>query len=582
MNASSSTHRWAARTTGLVAFAALVGGCAAPMPPSGPSGRSLAAIDQAMAPAARPSPPSAPAVPDAVREQISAPAAPAGSAAAWIPEPRFNLSVSNAPAAQVFLAIAADTRYSMLLPPDLPGQVTISLKEVTVREALEALRDLYGYEYKIDGRRITVLPQGIQTRIFKVNYLSVKREGRSDVRVSSGSLNATPPGSVPGTLPGQVPGVGGATGPQRAIEASRLVTLSDNDLWATLGPSLQAIVGTEGGRSVIVSPMSGVIVVRATPAELRQVERFLRAKQLAIERQVMLEAKIVEVSLREGFQAGINWSAFDSSGRHRGSLGADTSQIGVDRSAAGATLAQLLGAGVNTASGRTGPGLFGLAFQTGSFQALIQFLESQGNVQVLSSPRIATLNNQKAVLKVGTDDFFVTNVSTSTVSTGAGTTSSPTITVQPFFSGIALDVTPQIDDEGAIILHVHPSVSTVSERAKNINLGTLGTFTLPLASSNINESDSIVRVPDGNIAAIGGLMSTSQEESRAQVPGAGDLPVLGGLFGNRSRSFAKRELVILIKPTVIRSERDWADDLGATRARMSQYAPPPEPRPALQ
>jgi MSHA biogenesis protein MshL len=367
-----------------------------------------------------------------------------------------------------------------------------------------------------------------------------------------------------------MPGAAGS----RSVEASRLVTTTDSDFWATMSTSLAAIVGTEGGRGVVVNPMAGVIVVRAMAAEQRQVEAFLRAMQVSVERQVMLEAKIVEVSLRDGFQSGINWGAFDSAGRHRFSVGADTNAIGQDRSTQG-TLSQLLGSGLSTATGRAASGLFGLAFQTGSFQSMIQFLESQGSVHVLSNPRIATLNNQKAVLKVGTDDFFVTNVATNTVTAGATATSSPSITVQPFFSGIALDVTPQIDERDNIILHVHPSVSVVSERNKNINLGTMGSYTLPLASSSINETDSIVRVPDGAIVAIGGLMTQEQNDSRAQIPGAGDAPVLGALFGNRNRSFVKRELVILIKPTVIKSASDWADELGGTRERLSGYAQRP-------
>ncbi|MFO1199508.1 MAG: pilus (MSHA type) biogenesis protein MshL [Burkholderiaceae bacterium] len=556
---------------------AVLAGCAGPMPPASAPGRVLADIDRTLAAPA----PRAPAVPEAVRRQLAAPAAetaPVAAPPSWLPEPRFDLSVSNAPAAQVFLAIASDTRYSMLLPPDLPGSVTIHLKDVTVREALDALRELYGYDYRIDGKRVYVQPQGLQTRIFKVNYLAMKRQGQTDVRVSSSSLAAAPaPGAgVPGALPTALPGMPGAPAAgQRAVEASRLITQTDSDLWSTLTTSLQTIVGTQGGRSVVVNSMSGVIVVRAPAAEQRQVESFLRAMQVAIERQVMLEAKIVEVSLRDGFQSGINWAAFDAGGAHRASLGSDATVIGQDRSAAG-TLSQLLGSGVTTAAGRTTNGLFGLAFQTSSFQALIQFLESQGNVHVLSSPRIATLNNQKAVLKVGTDDFFVTNVTTSTVASGAATTSSPSITVQPFFSGVALDVTPQIDDNDQITLHVHPSVSAVTERNKNINLGTLGNYTLPLASSSVNETDSIVKVPDGNVAAIGGLMSQQQEESRAQIPGAGDAPVLGGLFGNRSRTFTKRELVILIKPTVIHGERDWAEDIAAARERVSGYAAPRE------
>jgi MSHA biogenesis protein MshL len=201
-------------------------------------------------------------------------------------------------------------------------------------------------------------------------------------------------------------------------------------------------------------------------------------------------------------------------------------------------------------------GAFGLAFQTSNFAALLNFLETQGSVQVLSSPRIATLNNQKAVLKVGTDDFFVTNVSTSTTSGSgnSGNITSPSITVQPFFSGIALDVTPQIDADGNIILHVHPSVSAVQERAKVVNLGALGSFTLPLASSSINETDSVVRVQDGHIVAIGGLMRQQSSLDKSQIPVAGDMPGVGGLFGQRGREMSKQELVILIKPTVVHSE----------------------------
>src|SRR5581483_7984086 len=139
--------------------------------------------------------------------------------------------------------------------------------------------------------------------------------------------------------------------------------------------------------------------------------------------------------------------------------------------------------------------IFGLALQTSNFAALINFLETQGELQVLSSPRIATLNNQKAVLKVGTDEFFVTNVTTNQTTTAGGAIqNSPSITVQPFFSGIALDVTPQIDEDNQIILHIHPSVSQVIDKTKDIDLGEAGKFRLPLASSDIRETDTIVRV----------------------------------------------------------------------------------------
>ena len=309
---------------------------------------------------------------------------------------------------------------------------------------------------------------------------------------------------------------GGAS--QSSIESSRVTTKSDTNFWAGITKSITAIVGGGGGRNVIVNTQSGIIVVRALPAELRAVEKFLKEMQVVVERQVMLEAKIIDVTLREGFEAGVNWAAFrDGSTRAAGGVvrpGTDIGNTGpistptallpdgsIDPASA---FTATLGAAASLAAGVTAPGaVFGLALQTSNFAALLTFLETQGSVNVLSSPRVATINNQKAVLKVGQDDFFVTNISTTATTSGAGTVTTPTITVQPFFSGIALDVTPQIDDNSNIILHVHPQVSRVVEQRKVVDLGSLGAFTLPLASSSVNETDTIVRVQDGNIVAIG-------------------------------------------------------------------------------
>ncbi|HEY9380987.1 MAG TPA: hypothetical protein VIQ01_07045 [Burkholderiales bacterium] len=229
--------------------------------------------------------------------------------------------------------------------------------------------------------------------------------------------------------------------------------------------------------------------------------------------------------------------------------------------------------------GLPGGSIFGLAFQTNSFAALLNFLEGQGSVQVLSSPRIATLNNQKAVLKVGTDEFFITNVQsgTSNVSgtTTGGTNTFPTLTLQPFFSGVALDITPQIDDASNVILHVHPSVSNVVQDNRQINLGALfgGDISLPLARSTVSETDSIVKVTDGNIVAIGGLMKVDISDSRSGLPGAQDVPVVGNLFGSRDRLAVKKELVILIKPTIIGGETDPVE-IGQARDRMLELGNP--------
>jgi MSHA biogenesis protein MshL len=335
------------------------------------------------------------------------------------------------------------------------------------------------------------------------------------------------------------------------------------------------------------------MAVRAMPEELRQVEKFLKAAQIAVERQVMLEAKIVEVELRDGFQSGIDWSALkNGSGRTSavGSIAGGTSNNalinGVLTNLPGfpATVGAALADTVSLPG--AGGGLFGLALATDGFQAVLGFLETRGDIQILSSPRIATMNNQKALLKVGTDEFFVTNVSGGSTGTATGTTNNnngstntlPTLTLTPFFSGIALDVTPQIDDSNNITLHVRPSVTSVIEKTKQVDLGSIGNYKLPLASSAVNESDTMVRIQDGNIVAIGGLMQVESNRRASGLPGSTNVPFLSSLLGNKTDSGRKKELVVLIKPTIIRTAEDWEaqtvksraalDDMEAGRARI--------------
>jgi len=498
-------------------------------------------------------------------------------------EPRFDLAVNNAPAQQVFLSLVNGTRYSMLVHPNVSGTISLTLKDVTLREALESIRDLYGYEFRIDGSRISVQPAGLQTRVFRVNYLTGMRRGTSEVRVQSGSVAdaagaTTPPSAatatqglpVPGALaPGQLPIA-------RSIDSSRISTTQTNDFWTELRGSLQSIIGAGTGRSVVVSAQSGVIVVRAMPEELRSVELYLRETRLSVERQVMLEAKIIEVTLSDSFQTGINWAIFGSSGGGSGGIG----QVSVGRAATAlaARGGPISGDGVTIdtagkaiaastlalSANNPASSVFGLALQTANFATLIQFLETQGSVQVLSSPRVATINNQKAVLKVGTDEFFVTNVATVTSTTVATSQTTPTVTTAPFFSGILLDVTPRIDHENRVMLHIHPSVSSVTESRREVALGAnIPSIVLPLPKSTVSETDTIVKVTDGNIVAIGGLMSVEYVDNRGGIPGLNI-----DLLRTTDRRMVKKELVILLKPTVIGDDSDWQQDLRESQDRM--------------
>jgi len=342
-------------------------------------------------------------------------------------------------------------------------------------------------------------------------------------------------------------------------------TSTDSKFWEEVTTSLKALVG-EGG-SVVVSPQSGIVIVKAVPASLYMVETYLRATELVSARQVMLEAKIMEVELNDGYQSGINWATLQNSGKT--AIGQDGLNTGTANAVGlGGTVASMLGGAIPGPAGS----LFGLAFNDGDFGAVINLMKSQGTVHVLSSPRIATINNQKAVLKVGTDDFFVTEITGGTPGTATTASTAPSVIVQPFFSGIALDVTPQIDDKDNITLHVRPSVSSVTENRKVIDLGKdFGELILPLASSSISETDSVVRLKDGHIVAIGGLMSQYHDDSNNRIPLLGDIPYLGQLFGNTSRTSKKRELVVLIKTTLIRDSQDWSRDLEATQRRFKTY-----------
>jgi MSHA biogenesis protein MshL len=475
-------------------------------------------------------------------------------------EPRFDLTVNNAPARQVFMGIVEGTPYSMILHPDVSGTISLNLKEATVPEALGVIRQVYGYEYRRENNRFFILGSDMQTRMFPVNYLNLSRKGMSDTRVSASGLSAT----------GATAGSGGSTSTQGA-SGVQIQTQTQTDFWKDLTTALAAIVGADGGRKVIINPQAGVVLVRAMPDELRLVEEYLGVTQGSMNRQVILEAKIVEVQLKDGFQSGINWAGIANKNGKSYTVG----QVGGGTSLGNTGLSEIAAntGNLNPTTGIFSPisgtnssafgGVFTLAVQANNFAAFFELLKTQGDLNVLSSPRVSTMNNQKAVIKVGTDSYFVTKQDTTSSSTLSGL---PTISTElsPFFSGIALDVTPQIDEAGNINLHIHPSVSEVSEKLITV----ASNQTISTALSSVQESDNIVRVGSGQIIVIGGLMKEASTEDNASVPVLGDIPLIGNLFKHKKVTRIKRELVILLKPTVINVGQDWNDAAGESQERI--------------
>lgn len=477
-------------------------------------------------------------------------------------EPRFSVNANAIPAQEFFAGLAADSPYNIAVHPEVTGAITVSLKEVTLSETLEVIGDIYGYEIRKQNRMIRVFPAGLRTETIALDYLALQRMGLSQTSVSSGGVKENDrendmyggANSYNNALLGNQGGIAGQGSLSRnglngmnngmQTNGSSISTQSETNLWGDLKEIVQGIVGEGEGRRVVVSPQAGLITITALPRELRAAREFLRSAEERLQRQVILEARIVEVALNDNYQQGISWSDLFSLGNASGSIG--------------------FGGG----SVENSNGLFGMSLEVGDFSGVLNLLQNQGNVQVLSNPRVSAANNQKAVIKIGEDEYFVTDVSTTTV-TGTATTSTPNIELTPFFSGISLDITPQISDDGEVILHVHPSVVETNEQNKTVTLNE-ESFVLPLAQSNIRESDTIVRARNGEIVVLGGLMQSSYSDNESKAPLLGDIPVIGNLFKNKRRTEQKKELVILIRPVVV-GVNTWQQELERSSELLKQW-----------
>ena len=509
-------------------------------------------------------------------------------------EARFDVAVADAPARPFFEGLADGTPYNIVLEPGVGGTVTLKLKNVTLIEVLDAVREAYGYDYRRIPSGFVIVPAAMQTRLFQVNYIDLERRGTSRTRVASGQVGqssgaATPGGAMQGS-DGQSQGLSEPAGPVFAarnggkdadrikeITGTSISTRSSSDFWPELEMSLKGLVGTDGGRAVVVNAQSGIIAVRANPRELRDVQQFLDKIQDIAARQVIIEAKIVEVELSSAFRAGINWAAIAEQGNRTISGFQTAPQQGF-----GSNNLQLLnqpsvpvtvgpGNVVNSVLTNTLGGAFTLAVNAGSFNAYVELLATQGKTRVLSSPRVSTINNQKAVIKAGDDEYFVTGISSNTV-VGVGASTSNNLEIAPFFSGVALDVTPQLSGDGQIILHIHPTVSDVSQKVLTVTVqGT--TNSLPLAFSQVRESDSVVKAKSGQLIVIGGLMRTNHQVQDYRVPLLGDIPLVGKLFRSQQKSDDHTELVILLRPIIVDSDDQWTQLTGEAMDRADALDP---------
>ncbi len=488
-----------------------------------------------------------------------------------MPEARLRIAAHDVDAVEFFGSLFKGSRYSVAVHPGVAGQISVELKDVTLAEVLAVVGDMYGFDVQRKGNVFHVYPAGLRTETIPVNYLMMSRRGLSRTSVSTGGVTANDNNGNSNSFDNANNSTNNNSTSNRSSNGSsnsdsngtRIETDTNSDYWTDLRDTLQTLIGSGDGRAVITSPQAGLVTIRAYPKELKAVREFLNQSESHLKRQVVLEARILEVALNEGYEQGVDWSGLSASwDGNKGITGG------------GSAAPSQLPTTPNQIFSALGGGA-GFKISDGNFNVAVNLLKTQGDVNTLSSPRVTATNNQKAVIKVGTDEYFVTNASTTITTNSSGVSDkTPNVELTPFFSGIALDVTPQIDEEGKVLLHIHPSVIDTEEQNKVIDMGTTGgKLELPLAKSSIRESDTVVQANNGDIIVIGGLMKTDKQEIVSKVLLLGDIPWVGEAFTNRRESTKKVELVILLKPTVVEKDT-WQNELQRSSELLDKWYPP--------
>jgi len=481
-----------------------------------------------------------------------------------VPERLYSFFARDASIHDVLLAFSRESELNIVMDPELSGKVTIDLKRVTLKEALDAILSPIGWNYRIDGKFIKVLRPQMETRLFTLNYIATKRSGKREIYASTGG------GLQTGALSGQQT----AVGPGARTGYSDLISVDEMDLWTEIQKGLEAIIfgsveekegstetnkttwtRTDGkGKKLIVNKTTGVIMVTDYSLNLNKIASYIEIIEGSSQRQVSIQAKILEVILSDEYKEGINWKVIESLPRSVNFAWGLTNKAGMTGFPGGTTGYMSTGAssGVSTTGATTVqiPDTFKikpygglLAIGAGGAEIVLSdimaAISEQGDVKVLSSPTISTLNNQKAIIRVGNQDvFFITGA--------VATQTTVTQIIQPMTIdvGIILDVTPQIAEDGTIIMNIHPSITEKTGEKMTPD----GKTTFPLLS--VRETDTTVKVKDGQTIIIAGLMQEKKEESFIGFPVLQSVPVLGGLFRYKTEKKRNSELVIMITPTL--------------------------------
>jgi MSHA biogenesis protein MshL len=447
-------------------------------------------------------------------------------------EKLYSLTVRDADFKEVLFAFSKDNGVNIIVDPKIDGKITVDLKKVTLNAAFEAILKPLDLDYVQEGNLIRVSRPKMETRTFILNYLTTVRSGSASVSGIGGSAGGTTTSAGSGMI--STTSGGGSL-------VSQVKTQDKADLWTDLKDEIKNILSPEG--KILINKMSSTLVVTDYPKVLREVERFVSKVEETVQRQVYIEAKVIEVQLNDSFQLGIDWR-----------LVPNIMGLGF-----GAFFRQSL----TSTTDFQAPGKVQVGVGSVDSNTLIDALSTQGKIDIISSPRVSTLNNQKAIIKAAIEDVYFD------VTTAAGTPPITTATPKYITIGLILDVTPQIDADGTIIMDIHPSVT------ERVSTATFADTKQQAPVISVRETQTIVRVREGQTILIAGLMQSKEKENLSGVPCLMNVPVAGEAFRQTRTDKTKYEIVILITPTIYNHKkiidftRQGSQDIEGVRSQPS-------------
>lgn len=444
-----------------------------------------------------------------------------------------NITVADpTPIVDLLLVLVRDTRLSVVPDPDVQGTFRGELKDVTLRQALEMILQPHGLDYSVQGNLIRVFRRRFETRRFDLNYVLTRRSGSRTLAASNsvasgaaGAIGAVGAMGAAGEL-----GARGAAGGQGS--AAEVTGTDEGDIFADLSVGVQTLLSPEGKFNL--DKKAALLQATDYPDRLDQIQLYLDAVQNRATRQVQIQAKVIEITLNDEFSAGINWS------------------LVIHRAGGAVTLTQ------NVAP--TSGGTFTVGLNIKDFIGLLNAFATQGRVNVMASPTVNALNNEPAIMRVGTQDvFFRTTTQTDAVT---GRILQTTVEPQSITEGVVLSVTPQISGDGMINMSISPSLTERTGQATS-RFGD----TVPILS--VREADTLVRVHENETIVIAGLMDERLRREQRRVPWLSNLPGVGALFRGETTNRRKTDLVILLTPTVMTPAR-VAESAAREQNRLSE------------